>query len=248
MNMPDHAVVSRDEWIAARKRHLLREKALTRMRDELSAERRALPWVRVEKPYTFHTLEGEKSLSDLFGANSQLVIYHFMLAPGQDEGCVGCSLLADHLEGAVVHLEHHDVSVSMVSRAPLADIQRYRARMGWEIPWVSSHGSEFNYDFNVAFTPEQVASGKVDYNYQAIKPWGEDAHGTSVFYKDADGHVFHTYSSYGRGGEAVLGTYAVLDMTPKGRNESGPGGDLVDWVKRHDSYDDAPQTARRCCG
>jgi len=248
MGTPSHTVVSRDEWIAARKRHLAHEKELTRMRDQLAAERRALPWVRVDKTYRFQTDDGERTLAELFGANSQLVVYHFMLAPGAEQGCVGCSFLADHLEGAVPHLEHHDVSVVLASRAPLADIHRYQARMGWRIRWVSAHGSDFNYDFHASFTPEQVASGQVDYNYQTIKPWGEDAHGISVFFKDDSGSVFHTYSSYGRGGDVLLGAYVVLDMTPRGRNETDTAGQTMSWVKRHDEYEAAPKPQASCCG
>jgi predicted dithiol-disulfide oxidoreductase (DUF899 family) len=244
MNFEPHAVVSREEWIAARKRHLAHEKEYTRMRDQLSAERRTLPWVRIDKPYVFQTHAGERTLADLFGSHSQLVIYHFMLAPGQAEGCVGCSFLSDHLEPAAVHLEHHDVSVRLVSRAPLADIDRYRERMGWQLEWVSSHGSDFNYDFNVSFTPAQVAAGPVDYNYAQVPMWGEDAHGTSVFYKNERGEIFHTYSSYARGGEALLTTYAMLDMTPKGRNEDG---NMSGWLKRHDAYEAVPAATQHCC-
>ena len=242
-----HPVVSREDWLAARQRHLVHEKEYTHMRDRLSEERRALPWVKVDQTYMFHTPEGDKSLADLFGTNSQLFVYHFMLAPGQAEGCPGCSYLADHLEGAVVHLEHHDVSVVMVSRAPLDDIRRYQQRMGWNIRWVSSAGSPFNHDFHVSFTPEEVASGAVEYNYHTIEPWGEDAHGLSVFYKDDRGDIFHTYSSYARGPEELLGAYMVLDMTPKGRNEASGDGAPMDWVRRHDAYDTEPKTAAHCC-
>lgn len=241
-----HAVVSRDEWIAARKRHLVHEKELTRMRDRLAEERRALPWVKVDKLYVFDTDDGQRTLADLFGINSQLLVYHFMLAPGDEQGCLGCSFLTDHIEGAVPHLEHHDVSVVLASRASLAEIHRYRDHMGWDVEWVSSGGSDFNYDFGVSFTPEQVASGQVTYNYKAITPWGEDAHGTSIFYKDAQGDIFHTYSTYGRGGEAFVGAYALLDMTPKGRAE-GPGK-MGEWVKRHDEYEGAATPAHDCCG
>jgi len=236
-DLSHHPVVSREEWLTARQRHLEHEKEYTHIRDRLSEERRELPWVKVDQPYPFDTPEGRKTLADLFGTNSQLFVYHFMLAPGQSEGCPGCSYLADHLEGAVVHLEHHDVSVVMVSRAPLDDIRRYQRRMGWNIRWVSSSGSSFNYDYHVSFTPDQVASGAVDYNYRTIQPWGEDAHGVSVFYKDDRGDIFHTYSSYARGPEELLGTYMVLDMAPKGRNETSPDGQPMNWVRRHDAYD-----------
>lgn len=248
-----HPVVSREEWLAARKRHLAHEKEYTRMRDRLSEERRALPWVRVDETYRFDSPTGPKTLAELFGPRSQLFVYHFMMAPGDAEGCPGCSFLADHLAPAVVHLEHHDVSVVMVSRAPLEEIQRYQRRMGWQIPWVSSQGSRFNHDFHVSFTPEEVASGRVSYNYADIAPWGEDAHGISTFYRNAKGEVFHTYSSYARGGEVLLGAYAVLDMMPLGRNETGEDGAMLDWMRRHDAYDDAPAgkpapgDAQTCC-
>lgn len=252
-----HPVVSREEWLAARKRHLAHEKEYTRMRDRLSEERRNLPWVKVDAPYSFDTPSGPKTLAELFGPRSQLFVYHFMLAPGDAQGCAGCSFLADHLEPAVVHLMNHDVGVVMVSRAPLAEIQRYQRRMGWSIPWVSSQGSRFNHDFHVSFTPEQVASGHVDYNYADTTPWGEDAHGMSAFHRDEQGQVFHTYSSYARGGEALLGAYAVLDMMPKGRDETAADGAMLDWMRRHDEYDTASsnggagepaaQDASACC-
>jgi predicted dithiol-disulfide oxidoreductase (DUF899 family) len=245
--LQQHPVVSRDEWTAARKRHLAHEKELTQMHERLSAERRALPWVKVDEPYVFQTDEGERTLAQLFGTNSQLVVYHFMLAPGEPQGCIGCSFLTDQIEGGLVHLKHHDVSVVLVSRAPLPEIRRYQARMGWQVEWVSSNGSGFNYDFGVSFTPEQVKSGQVSYNYQTIEPWGEEAHGISVFYRSDAGEVFHTYSSYGRGGEAVMGAYALLDLTPKGRNE-GPGGNLGQWVKRHDEYEAEAKKTSSCCG
>lgn len=243
-----HPVVSRADWLVARQRHLVHEKEFTRMRDRLNDERRALPWVKVDTAYTFDTPDGQQVLGDLFGRNSQLFVYHFMLAPGQAEGCVGCSFLADQIEGAVVHLEHHDVSVVMVSRAPLDDIRRYQQRMGWDIRWVSSAGSPFNYDFGVSFTPEQVASGQVDYNYHTIQPWGEDAHGVSVFFKDDRGDIFHTYSSYARGAEDLLVANMMLDRTPKGRNEKTTDGQPMDWVHRHDAYEDAPKAKAPCCG
>lgn len=243
-----HPVVSRADWLVARQRHLVHEKEFTRMRDRLNEERRALPWVKVDTAYAFDTPDGRQLLGDLFGRNSQLFVYHFMLAPAQAEGCVGCSFLADQIEGAVVHLEHHDVSVVMVSRAPLDDIRRYQQRMGWDIRWVSSAGSPFNYDFGVSFTPEQVASGQVDYNYHTIQPWGEDAHGVSVFFKDNRGDIFHTYSSYARGAEDLLVANMMLDRTPKGRNEKTTDGQPMDWVHRHDAYEDAPKAKAPCCG
>jgi predicted dithiol-disulfide oxidoreductase (DUF899 family) len=237
-------MVSREQWIAARKQLLVQEKELTRLRDQVSARRRELPWVKVDKNYVFDGPDGRQTLADLFDGRSQLVVRHFMFAPGWEEGCVGCSFSADHLDGALVHLEHHDVTVVVVSRARFAEIEAFRQRMGWRFKWVSSYGSDFNYDFGVSFTPEQVASGKVHYNYGITANVGEEMPGLSVFHKDADGTIAHTYSSYARGNEPLLGTYAILDLTPNGRNESGPRGNLTDWVRLHDRYGDDSGT---CC-
>ena len=253
----EHAVVAREDWLVARRALLEKEKALTRMRDALSAERRALPWVRVEKASAFDAPDGRKTLADLFDGRSQLIVKHFMFAPGWGEGCVGCSFESDHVEGALVHLENHDVSYVAVSRAPLAEIEPFRRRMGWRFRWVSSFGSDFNYDFNVSFTPEEVAAGRGFYNYRVDDVPAEELSGFSVFHKDASGGVFHTYSAYGRGAEEVLGTYMLLDLTPRGRNES-PRGNLTDWVRHHDRYDGgghvaasgrfvAPGAAGSCC-
>lgn len=231
-----HPVVSRKEWLAARKELLTREKELTRLRDELSAKRRALPWVKIEKEYTFDTLEGRRTLAELFEGRSQLIVHHFMFGPGWEAGCIGCSFTADHIEGTRVHLEHHDVSLVRISRAPLAEIDTYRKRMGWQVKWVSSHGSDFNYDYQVSFRPEEIAKGEVTYNYAMSHVSIEDLSGLSVFYRDASGDIFHTYSTYGRGDELVDSTYMLLDMTPKGRNETGPHYNLMDWVRRHDEY------------
>lgn len=246
-NVPAHPVASREDWLAARKRLLAHEKEFTRTRDRLAEERRALPWVKVDTDYTFDTPDGPKSLSALFGDNRQLFVYHFMLGPGDAEGCVGCSFMADHIAATRVHLEHHDVTVAMVSRAPLDDIRRYQQRMGWDLTWVSSAGNTFNHDFGVGFTPEEVASGEVDYNYGKIKPWGQDAHGLSAFFRDTNGQVFHTYSSYARGNEDLIGTLMLLDLMPLGRNEKDSGGEPMFWVKRHDDYADAPKPAHTCC-
>ena len=230
-----HPVVSRDEWLSARKAHLRNEKALTRMRDLVSAERRALPWVRVEKEYVFDTSAGRKTLAELFGDCSQLIIHHFMFGPEWDAGCPSCSLEADHAEGAIVHLENHDVAYVRVSRAPLDKLLAYQRRMGWRARWASSHGSDFNYDFQVSFTEEQLAAGKVSYNYGMVEGY-EELPGLSVFYKDEAGTVFQTYSSYARGNEEVIGAFIYLDMTPKGRNEQ----EIMDWVRRHDEYGAPP--------
>jgi predicted dithiol-disulfide oxidoreductase (DUF899 family) len=242
-----HLIVSRAEWLIARKQHLENEKALTRMRDKLSAERRALPWVRVDKEYAFDAPGGRETLADLFGGRSQLVVNHFMLGPDWEQGCVGCSFGADHLDAARIHLEHHDVAIVTVSRAPLARIEAYRKRMGWGFKWVSSFGSDFNYDYHVSFTPEDAARGKAYYNYETTDFASDELPGSSVFYRDEAGQIFHTYSSYGRGGEMVLAAYAVLDMTPKGRNETGPHHNLMDWVRRHDEYAGGPPSGG-CCG
>ncbi|HVT95366.1 MAG TPA: thioredoxin family protein [Bryobacteraceae bacterium] len=229
-------VVPREEWLAARQDLLAQEKQLTRQRDALSAARRALPWVRVEKEYVFDTPRGKRTLAELFGGNSQLIVYHFMWRRDLGNGCTGCSFLADHIDGANLHLSHHDVSFVVVSRAPLADLAAYRQRMGWRFLWVSSLESDFNFDYHVSFTPEDVANGEVYYNYRRTKVPLEELPGISVFYKQGDGAIFHTYSSYARGNEEVLGAYMYLDLTPKGRNENGPYHSLGDWVRPHDQY------------
>ena len=233
----EHRIVSRDQWLQERTALLAREKEMTRLRDEMSEARRALPWVKVEKSYVFDTPTGRKSLSDLFDGRSQLIIKHFMLAPGQKEGCVGCSFESDHAEAALVHLQNHDVSYVAVARAPLIEIEAFKARMGWSFPWVSSFGSDFNYDFNVSFTPAQIADGTAIYNYRAGPLPLEDLSGLSVFHKAEDGTIYHTYSTFGRGAEERLGTYMLLDLTPNGRNENGPNHSLADWVRHHDRYD-----------
>lgn len=242
-----HKIVSRDEWIAERVKLLAAEKEFTRRRDRLSADRRGLPWVRVDKTYVFDTPEGKKTLGDLFDGRSQLVVDHFMLGPGWGEGCVGCSYGADHISGSLVHLEHHDVSVVVVSRAPLNEIEAYKNRMGWTFRWVSSFGSDFNYDYHISFTPDELAKGQVFYNYRMIDGGMDELSGCSVFYKDDAGDIFHTYSTYARGAEELLTTYMVLDLTPKGRNETGPHHNLMDWVKRHDEYHGA-RNPSSCCG
>jgi predicted dithiol-disulfide oxidoreductase (DUF899 family) len=233
-----HKIVSRKEWISARKELLTKEKELTRLRDQLAAERRALPWVKIEKDYVFGAPEGKVTLSDLFDGRSQLFIKHFMMAPGQVGQCVGCSLEVDHLEGILVHLENHDVAYAVVARAPIEQIEIVRKRMGWKFRWVSSYHSDFNYDFNVSFTREEVTSGRALYNYQEAPEWAdlEDLSGDSVFFKDAAGQIFHTYSTFGRGGEEFLGIYRCLDATPKGRDENGPYHTLADWVRPRSLY------------
>ncbi|HEX6830141.1 MAG TPA: thioredoxin family protein [Methyloceanibacter sp.] len=239
-----HKVVSRDEWIAARKAHLANEKAFTKARDRLSAERRALPWVKVEKNYLFDTPEGKKSLADLFDGRSQLIVYHFMLGPDWGEGCPSCSYLADHFDGAALHLAHRDVTLLAVSRAPLPEIAAYKKRMGWRFPWVSSYGNDFNYDFHVSFRREHK-EGEVYYNYE-MGDFESDEKGVSVFIKDASGAIFHTYSAYARGLDILVGTYNFLDLVPKGRDEAELPWSMA-WVRRHDDYDDV-EAARSCCG
>lgn len=230
-------VVSRDEWLAARKQHLRKEKELTRLRDQVSAERRELPWVKVDKKYLFDGPNGKQTLAGLFDDRSQLIVQHFMFGPGWEEGCVGCSFSADHVDGANLHLAHHDVTFVAVSRAPLAEIEAYKQRMGWHFKWVSSHDSDFNYDFHVSFTQDDLAKGKVYYNYEMQEYQSEEMSATSVFCKDEAGDVFHTYSAYARGDEQLIGAYNYLDLTPKGRNETGPNFNLIDWVRHHDRYD-----------
>lgn len=243
--MERHEIVSREEWLAERIKLLAEEKQFTRERDRLSAARRALPWVRVEKDYVFDTPQGKRTLADLFEGRSQLVVDHFMLGPGWGEGCIGCSFGADHIEGSRVHLEHHDVSGVVVSRAPLAEIEAYKKRMGWRFSWVSSYGSDFNYDFHVSFSPEELATGKVYYNYRMTEGGIDELAGLSVFCKDG-ADIFHTYSTFARGAEELLTTYMVLDLTPKGRNETGPHHNLMDWVKRHDAYETAANPSPGC--
>ena len=248
----DHPVVSRDRWVAARKTLLAREKELTRLHDQIARERRALPWVRVEKTYVFDTPTGPRTLADLFEGRRQLLVQHFMFAPGWEQGCKSCSYMADHNDGANVHLAQRDVTLLVVSRAPLAEIERFRQRMGWQFKWVSSHGSDFNHDFGVSFTADEMAKGEVHYNY-VMQPFPhEEAPGMSVFYKDDAGDVFHTYSRYGRGVEVMMGAYHLLDLTPKGRDEDKLSYGM-EWVRHHDRYEPAPAAkaapaAGSCCG
>jgi predicted dithiol-disulfide oxidoreductase (DUF899 family) len=241
-DMTDRRIVSDSEWLEARRKLLAREKELTRLQEEVARERRALPWVRVTEEYGFDTPEGKKTLSQLFDGRSQLIVYHFMFGPDWQEGCVGCSFLSDHVDGALPHLNHHDVTYVAVSRAPLAKLLAYKKRMGWTFPWVSSAGSAFNYDYHVSFTKDEIAKGEATYNFEKTKVTTEDLHGTSVFVRDADGAIYHTYSAYARGDERSLGTYMWLDLTPRGRDE-GEGGNLTSWVKRHDQYEKQPHAA-----
>jgi predicted dithiol-disulfide oxidoreductase (DUF899 family) len=245
----DHPVVSRDRWLAERRALLAREKELTRLHDQIARERRALPWERVEKSYAFDTPDGRRTLAELFEDRHQLLVQHFMFAPGWEQGCPSCSFMADHTDGMNVHLAHRDVTFAAISRAPLAEIERFRRRMGWRFKWVSSHGTDFNRDFGVTFTPEQVAKGTLDYNYGEWPFASEEWPGISVFYKDEAGGIFHTYSTYGRGVEVMMGTYGMLDLTPKGRGERDVDYKM-EWVRHHDRYDPAPpakSAAHACC-
>lgn len=243
----NHPIVTRDEWIAERKVLLAREKELTRLRDQIAGERRALPWVHIDKNYVFETPEGRRTLADLFDGRRQLLVQHFMLAPGWEQGCPSCSFMADHNDGMNVHLAHRDVTLVAVSRAPLSAIERFRRRMGWKFAWVSSHGSGFNYDFGVSFTPEEVAKGELHYNFG---PWPfayEEWPGVSVFFKNDANEVFHTYSTYGRGVEVMMGAYNMLDLMPKGRDERDVEYKM-EWVRHHDRYEPAPAKARTPTG
>ncbi|WP_234186389.1 thioredoxin family protein [Shinella sp. NM-101] len=241
---PNHEIVSRQAWLAARKALLALEKEETKLRDRVRAERLALPWVKVDKAYTFDTPQGRRTLAELFDGRSQLIVYHFMYGPDWDAGCPGCSFMADHIDGMLPHLNNHDVTMIAASRAPLEKLKAYRKRMGWKFPWVSSHGSDFNFDYHVSFTKEELASGKVMYNYRETD--AADAHdelpGLSAFFKDGEGTVYHTYSDYARGGEEALGTLMILDRAPKGRNETG----TLSFVRRKDEYAGA-QKAQSCC-
>lgn len=234
--MSTHPIVSREEWTAARRALLAKEKEALRALAQLAAERRALPWVRMEKAYTFDTPDGTKSLADLFAGRSQLVVYHFMFGPDWEEGCPSCSFVSDHFDGMLAHLAARDVTMVAVSRAPLAKIEAFQKRMGWKFKWVSSAGSDFNTDFHVSFTDAELATGKVYYNFTEQEFPSAEAPGLSVFTRDASGALFHTYSAYGRGVEALMTTYRVLDLVPKGRDEDRYAF-TMEWVRYHDRYD-----------
>jgi len=240
-SLSDHPVVSREKWIEARKELLKKEKELYRTRDRICAERRELPWVKVDKNYVFEGPGGKVTLADLFRGRSQLIIYHFMFAPGWKEGCEGCSFLCDHFDSARQHFEHRDLAFAAVSRAPLAEFVGFKKRMGWQFPWVSSANNDFNYDYHVSFTEEQVAKGEAMYNYAPETETGE-SHGISVFYKNEAGEIFHTYSCYARGGEEAITTFMLMDLTPKGRNEES----TMNWIRHHDKYDEATGSSCGC--
>lgn len=245
--LSNHPVAPREAWLASRKALLEREKDYTRLGDEISAARRALPWVAVDKNYVFEGADGRQSLSDLFAGRSQLFVYHFMLAPGWQEGCKSCSYVADHFDGTLPHLAARDVTLVAVSRAPFAEISVFRSRMGWRFPWVSSAGSDFNYDFGVAFTQAEIDADKRIYNYGSIAPPIEDLPGVSVFFKAADGTIYHTYSTYGRGLDEVMNTYNILDMMPKGRDEDRNQHTMA-WLRHHDRYEHVLRAGGGCCG
>jgi predicted dithiol-disulfide oxidoreductase (DUF899 family) len=234
--MDNHKIVSHDEWVSARKQLLLKEKEFTRTRDELSRQRRELPWERVAKSYVFEGPDGKETLSDLFAGSSQLIVYHFMFDPSWDAGCKSCSFWADNFNGIDVHLKHRDITFLAISRTPYSKLQAYRKRMNWTFKWVSSFGSDFNFDYGVSFTPEQLATNTLQ-NYGSSKPPGEETVGISVFYKDASGQIFHTYSCYSRGVDMLNGAYNYLDLTPKGRDEANQPYSQA-WVRRHDEYED----------
>jgi predicted dithiol-disulfide oxidoreductase (DUF899 family) len=240
-----HPLASREAWLTERKKLLAREKEVLRLQDELARERRTLPWVRIDKAYVFDTPDGPRSLAELFDGRSQLLVQHFMFAPGWEQGCASCSYMADHSDGMTAHLAQRDISFVATSRAPLAEIERFRQRMGWRFRWVSSYGSDFNRDFHVSFAPEQRSGGEVYYNYGMRAFPQEEAPGVSAFCRDAAGGVFHTYSTYGRGVEVMMGSYRMMDLTPKGRDEDALPYTMA-WVRHHDRYE--PSSAGACCG
>ncbi len=231
-------IVSQEKWLAARRDFLREEKEFSKLRDRLAAHRRQLPWVKVDKSYAFQTANGPRSLADLFEGRSQLIVYHFMLAPGWEEGCRGCSYVSDHFDGAIPHLNARDVSFTAVSSAPLAEIERFKERMGWKFNWVSSSGTSFNHDFRVSFSEEEVKSGKADYNFEMKEIGGTEMPGLSAFALGADGAVYRTYSTYSRGLDAFIGAYSLLDVAPKGRDEDPEAP--MKWVRLHDQYTHAP--------
>ena len=233
--MTAHPIVNRSEWTAARRQLLEMEKEFTRLRDDLSRQRRELPWVRVDKDYAFDSEAGRVTLADLFDGRRQLLVYHFMFGPDWEGGCKSCSFWADHFGSSLPHLAARDVSLVAVSRAPLAKLQAQARRLGWTFKWVSSAGSDFNYDYAVSFAPEALAAGEVQYNYEPRKTSMSDLPGISAFYKEDDGSVYHTYSSYARGLDMLNTTYQLLDIVPKGRDEAGLPHPMA-WVRYHDAY------------
>lgn len=232
--MKTHSVVSQQQWLEARKQLLIKEKEFTRLRDQLSVERRALPWVKIDKDYIFESAHGKQTLSDLFDGRSQLMVYHFMLGPDWQEGCPSCSFWADNFNGIDVHLEHRDITFISVSRAGYEQLAAYQKRMGWDFKWVSSLHSDFNYDLGVSFTADEKERNEVTYNYQKAPYRVDELPGVSVFCKNEQGEIFHTYSTYARGLDILNGAYNYIDLTPKGRDE---GNGIMNWLRRHDQYD-----------
>jgi predicted dithiol-disulfide oxidoreductase (DUF899 family) len=232
----DHAVVSQEQWLSARAALLTQEKEFSQLRDELNRKRRELPWEKVTKEYVFDGPNGKETLAGLFGNKNQLIVYHFMFAPEWDEGCPHCSFWADHFDGAGIHLPQRDTSFAVISRAPVQKIEAFKRRMGWRFKWVSSLNNDFNYDYHVSFTPQQIKNGTVIYNYSKVEMEDEDREGLSVFARDEGGVLYHTYSCYARGIDLINSTYNFLDLTPKGRDEDGPEG-VQAWVRHHDKYE-----------
>lgn len=236
LGVQEHTVVSPQEWIASRKELLQKEKEFTKLRDELSQKRRELPWEKIDQKYVFDGPNGRESLAELFDGKSQLIVYHFMFGPEWEEGCPSCSLLADNFDGTLLHLANRDVSLVAISRAPIGKIEAFKKRMGWHFHWASSSQNDFNRDFHVSFTKEEMAKGKVYYNYTTAEFPSDEAPGASVFYKNEVGEIFHTYSAFQRGLDILLNTYNFLDMAPKGRDESSLSFTMA-WVKHHDRYE-----------
>lgn len=243
--MQTHPVVSKDEWLNARKALLQKEKAFTRQRDQLSRERRELPWVKIEKEYVFDTPKGKETLSDLFDSRSQLLVYHFMFGPDWVEGCPSCSFWADNFNGIDIHLQHRDVTLIAISKAPLKKLEAYQSRMGWNFTWVSSLANDFNRDYSVSFTPEEIERGEVYYNYQSSQYQSEELAGVSVFFKEETNTIYHTYSTFSRGLDMVNGAYHYLDLVPKGRDEDQLPG-TMDWLRHRDKYEDSSDK-KSCC-
>ena len=235
--MQTHKVVSKEEWLVARRQHLAQEKEFTRMRDQLSQDRRALPWVKVEKEYVFDTPNGKKTLAELFGDRRQLIVYHFMFGPDWAEGCPSCSFWADNFDGIGVHLQHRDIQLVAISRARLEQLEAYKKRLGWNFKWLSSYGNDFNHDYQVSFTADEMKQGEVFYNFQQRAFPREEAPGISVFHKNEQSEVFHTYSCYARGLDMLNGAYQYMDLAPKGRDEAGLSYTMA-WLRRHDQYTD----------
>lgn len=244
--MTAQTVVSREDWLKQRMALLAEEKDLTRRSDQVAQLRRQLPWVKVEKDYVFEGPDGHESLSDLFAGRRQLMVQHFMLRPRAEEGCKSCSYMADHADSMIPHLAQRDVTFVAISRARYEELVRFKRRMGWRFKWLSSSGTSFNYDFRVSFTPDDIARGGLDYNYGEWPLKGEEWPGVSVFFKDDKGDVFHTYSTYGRGVEVMMGTYRMLDLTPKGRDEQDLSFTMA-WVRHHDRYDAGTANMASCC-